>query len=237
MATSKKARTRPARPAALVHAQHREPPVKLTTKEHALLDEGLERGRSFARKTEDELASFGAWLLGSVFGGDAREALDDKSKNPVWMALLDRAGGPTLPVTRNVLYMALKIAAYDRRIPAQSWQGLDAARKTLLFPLVDDGRLRSAAKHVSDFNLTQAATKEYVTSLLGEDGKSRQVRLTPSGLVSRVKKLRESLDGAGIARHVAALGHEMEPEDRREVAAEIARLRDVLGRLSKAIRG
>jgi hypothetical protein len=59
----------------------------------------------------------------------------------------------------------------------------------------------------------------------------------PSGLVSRVKKLRESLVGAGIARHVAALGHEMEPEDRREVAAEIARLRDVLDRLSKAIRG
>ncbi|HEX7601874.1 MAG TPA: hypothetical protein VF316_09725 [Polyangiaceae bacterium] len=91
MATSKKARTRPARPTALVHAQHREPPVKLTTKEHALLDEGLERGRSFARKTEDELASFGAWLLGSVFGGDAREALDDKSKNPVWMRSRDVA--------------------------------------------------------------------------------------------------------------------------------------------------
>jgi hypothetical protein len=237
MATSKKARNPPARPSALVHAQHREAPVKLSAEEHALLDEGLARARSFARKTQDELASFGAWLLGSVFGGDAREALDDKSKNPVWMSMLDRAGGPTLPVTRNVLYMALKIAAYDQRIPAQSWQGLDAARKTLLFPLVDDGRIRSAAKHVADFNLTQAATKEYVTSLLGEDGKSRQVRLTPSGLVSRVKKLRESLDGAGVVRRVAALGHGMAPGDRKEVAAEIARLRDILDRLSKAIRG
>lgn len=237
MPTSKRATTRPARPAALVRAQHREPPVKLTTRERALLDEGLERGRSFARRAEDELVSFGAWLMDSVFCGDARDALDDKSKNPVWMALLDRAGGPTLPVTRNLLYTALKLAAYDKRIAAQPWQGLDVARKALLFPLVEDGRIRSAAKHVSDFNLTQAATKQYVTSLLGENGKARRIRLTPSGLVSRVKKLRQSLDGAAIERRVAALRAEMEPRDRQEIAAEIARLRDILDRLSKAILG
>lgn len=236
MAGRRKPTARP-RPTALARAQHDAPPVKLTTKEHALLDECLARGQNFVRKTEAELIEFGAWLLVEVFQGDARAALDDKSENPVWMALLDRAGGPTLAVSRNLLYAALKVAAYDKRIPAQPWQGLDVARKTLLFPLADDHRIRTAAKHVTDFNLTQAATRRYVTALLEEKGEARQIRLTPSGLVSRVRKLRETLDSPAIVRHVSAMSHTMSPADRTEVAEELARLRELLGRLSKAVRG
>ena len=226
-----------ARPTALVRAQHDEPPVKLTTKERALLDECLARGRGFVRKSEAELIEFGAWLLTQVFQGDASAALDDKSTNPIWMALLDRAGGPTLAVSRNVLYAALKVAAYDKRITAQPWQGLDVARKTLLFPLADDHAIQKAAKHVTDFSLTQSATRQYVTALLQDEGRARQIRLTPSGLVSRVKKLRETLDTPAIVRHVSAMSHEMSAKERAEVATELAHLRDVLGRLSKAVRG
>jgi hypothetical protein len=48
-----------------------------------------------------------------------------------------------------MLYVALQLAAYDKRITDQTWRGLDTGRKELLLPLAEDRRLRDAAQHVS----------------------------------------------------------------------------------------
>jgi hypothetical protein len=165
------------RPRAIVLAEHGEAPVKLTSREKALLDEALRRGEDLREQVETTVTSYGRWLLGSIFGGDASAALDDKSSNVVWRELVRRAGGPTLRIGRRMLYVALQLAARDKRIADTTWRGLDAGRKELLLPLGDDGRLREAAQHVAKFNLTQASTRQYVSSLLVSAGRAPALRL------------------------------------------------------------
>ena len=85
--------------------------------------------------------------------------------------------------------------------------------------------------------LTQAKTREYVGSLLAADGAAQQVRITGPLLVRRISALRESLDGAAVLRRVKAMQAELEPAERRNIAGEIDKLRDVLTSIARQIRG
>lgn len=100
----------------MVLAEHCEAPVKLTSDERDLLDEALRRGEDLREEVETSVTTYGRWLLGSVFGGDSSAALDDKSNNAVWRELVRRAGGPTLRIGRRMLYVALQLAARDKRV-------------------------------------------------------------------------------------------------------------------------
>jgi len=201
-----------------------------------VLNEALRRGEDLREEVETAVASYGRWLLEAVFDDDTTAALDGKSKNPVWLELVRRAGGPTLRVSRHLLYVALAIAANDKRITDQPWRGLDGARKELLLPIRTSGGLRDAAQHVAKFNLTQAKTREYVTSVLEGQGEKRQVRLTANGLLARVRKPREALGGAAVLRKVAELGPTLAPADKKHLVEEIERLCIVLGEVSRALR-
>ena len=142
-------------------------------------------------------------MLEAIFASDAAAALDGWSKNRVWTELVRRAGGPTLRLSRHLLYVTLRLAAFDRRITDQSWRNLDVGRKELLLPLGDDARIREAAQHVTSFDLSTIKTRAYVTGLLGKNG--RRVRITGPALAGRVRKLRETLDAAAMVRRVQQL--------------------------------
>ena len=75
-----------------------------------------------------------------------------------------------------------------------------------------------------------------MTATLESQGKSRQVRMTGRGLVSRVKGLRESLGSAAVLRRVGELGRGLDAAERRRALEEIERLKEVLGRVSRALR-
>ena len=226
--------TRTARPAALARAQHDARPAHLTTAERRTLEEALRRGQDMADEVELQVMAFGRWLLEAIFANDAAAALDDKASTPVWLELVRRAGGPSLRVSRHMLYTAVQLAARDRRIGDQAWQNLDAPRKELLLPLKDDRKIREAAQHVSKFNLTQPKTREYVTALLAGAGRARQVRVTAPAIAGRVRALRESLDSAAVLRRVKAL--ELDAAQRAALAGELDRLREVLATLSRVVR-
>jgi hypothetical protein len=197
----------------------------------------LRLGADLADEVEAKVSAFGRWLLEAVFDNDAASALDGKSKNPVWQELVRRAGGPTLRVSKHMLYVALQLAAYDKRITDQTWRGLDTGRKELLLPLAEDRRLREAAQHVSKFNLTQTKTRAYVGELLAQGGDAPKVRLTAPVLMSRLRKLRESLDGAAVMRKVRALHGDLEAPERQALAGEIDKLREVLSAIAREVRG
>jgi hypothetical protein len=129
-----------------------------------LLQEALLEGAKAVEVIEQTVIGYGRWLLLHVFDDDTTAALDDRSENVVWLELLRRAGGPTLKLGEKALYNCLRIAAYDRRITAESFRELDYARKELLLPLREERRLSHAAQHVSALKLSQAATKTYVDS-------------------------------------------------------------------------
>lgn len=228
---------RKSRPSALVRAEHGGEPLALDKSQRTLLEEALRRGEDLREEVEAKVTSYGRWLLSAVFADDIAAALDAKSKNPVWLELVRRAGGPTLRVSRKTLYVAVSVAALDKRITDQSWRGLDGGRKELLLPLGDPKKLREAAKHVSKFNLTQPDTRAYVTELLKGDGKERQVRITAPRLVARVRTLRASLEKGATLKKIAALAGELETQDREKAAAEVDRLRDVLQQISRHLRG
>ena len=202
-----------------------------------MFDDALREGANLADELESRVMAYGRWLLDEVFANDAAAALDDKSKNPVWLELIRRAGGPTLRITKKMLYVAVRLAAYDKRIADQTWRGLDAGRKELLLPLRDDRRLREAAQHVSRFNLTQVMTSAYVDELMAESGEAKPVRLTAPMLVGRMKKIQKALGGAATLRRMRALHGELSHAERVEVASEIDKVREVLSALAREVRG
>jgi hypothetical protein len=243
MATKTPVAPRRPRPVALARAQHGEAPVHLTATESRVFGEALRRGEDLREGVESLVSAYGRWLLEAVFDDDASAALDDKSKNPVWLELVRRAGGPTLGIGKTSLYTALRIAAHDKRISDQAWRRLDSGRKGLLLPLAtedpraSDQRLREAAQHVSKFNLSWTSTTEYVAQVLAEGGgKPRAVRLTVGRLTARMQDFRKTFGSAALLRRVDELRSEAEPADRERAAREIEQLRDVLLKLAKALR-
>lgn len=226
----------PRRSAALARAERGSAPVHLTAAEGRLLDRALSAGQDLRDRVTGAVLEFGRWLLVEVFVGEAKAALDERGRNPVWLELTRRAGGPTFEVSRRVLSVALRVAANDKRITDQAWQRLDLPRKELLLPLREADSLREAAQHVSKWNLTQAKTRIYVTELLAEHGKERQVRLTRRGLVARVQGLRARLDSAAVLAKVVELGARMNDRQRAEVVRELDELRAVLRDLAAAVK-
>ncbi len=229
-------RSRP-RPSALVRAEHGGAPVHLDAGEKKVFSEALRLGADLADEVEGKVSAYGRWLLEAVFGNDAAAALDEKTKNPIWQELVRRAGGPTLRISKTMLYIAVRLAAYDKRITDQTWRGLDAGRKELLLPLREDRRLRDAAQHVTKFNLTHTNTRAYVGELLAESGDAPSVRLTAPLLMGRMKKIRESLGGAAVLKKVRALHRDLDASDRQALAGEIDKVREVLSAIAREVRG
>ncbi len=233
----KRPKKSPSRPSALVRAEHGGAPVHLSADEKKVFGEALRLGADLADEVEAKVSAYGRWLLEAVFGNDAGAALDEKTKNPVWQELVRRAGGPTLRIGRRMLYIAVRLAAYDKRITDQTWRGLDSGRKELLLPLREDRRLRDAAQHVTKFNLTQTKTSAYVSELLTATGEAPNVRLTAPLLMGRMKKIRESLGGAAILRRVRAIQANLDAPERQALAGEIDKVREVLTALAREVRG
>jgi hypothetical protein len=225
------------RSSALARAEHGGAPLALTANEKVLLADAIREGATLADKLQTQVVEYGRWLLAKVFGDDTKAALDRKSKNPVWLELLRRAGGPTLRLNRRLVYVALRMAAWDKRIQDSTFRSLDAPRKELLLPLDDETKLKKAANHVAKLGLTQTDTRQYVTELMAEDGKPRQVRFTGAQLGRKMKLMREDLEGAATLRRVKALRAEMDVKDRDGLVAEMESLRDVVSELVRALKG
>jgi hypothetical protein len=224
------------RPSAIVRAEHGGEAVQLSKDEQHVLQEALRLGEDLSDQMESAVSSYGRWLLENVFNDNVSAALDLSTKNKLWAELVRRAGGPTLHVSRRMLYVALQVAAYDRRIRDQAWRGLDTGRKELLLPLGED-KLREGAQHVSKFDLSQSKTREYVAEMRMQEGRSKQPRVTSASLKGRVKKLRDALGGASVLRKVRSLGGKLDDAERDVIVHEIDSLRSVLEELTKALKG
>jgi hypothetical protein len=155
-------RTKPTAPSEIVRAHTGIVEGRSLSKtEKLLLDEAVALGTRAHKEAETALTDFGRWILLKVFNNDPAAALDDKRENRVWQELVERAGGPSLRLSRKVLYVTLQIVTHDKRISDDAWRILDAGRKEVLLPLREEGRLREAAQHVSAFKLTIPATVQY----------------------------------------------------------------------------
>lgn len=217
-------------------ARSNDAPAHLDAAQRDLVEEAVRLGADLSDELEARVTSYGRWLLESIFDHDTGAALDERSKNPVWLELLRRAGGPTLPLSKRALHVALRLAAYDKRITDQSWRGLDAGRKELLLPLREDQRVRRAAQHVSRFNLTQAKTIAYVGELMAEAGQPKSVRLTAPMIIGRMKRIQKTLGGAATLKRLRTL-HDLAPEERVAVAGEIDKVRELLSAIAREVRG
>ncbi len=210
-----------------------EPSKALVSREASTLDAGqrklvaeaLRRAEETRDVMEDALVSFGRWLLVQVFDDDAAAALNDRRENPVWRELLARAGGPTLRLSERMLYVALHIAARDKRINDEAWRSLEPGRKELLLPLGDEASMRRAAQHVTAMKLTQRATRAYVATLRAEQGDERKVRLSPARLAAQVRGFRERVSDASWQRRALSVASNADPDDRKAVRQELEALR------------
>lgn len=223
-------------PSALDRRDHGGAPIKLTKEEDLLLMEAVRRGESAQRKNQDTMLEYGQWLLDTVFGGDTTAALDPKSKNKVWMELVRKSGGPTLHVSTRFLYVALRIAAYDKRITDESWRLLDAGRKELLLPLVEVPALREAARHVTKFDLTHKMTAAYVTARLAEDGESRQVRWTGSQMTKQLGKLQSMFDERVSVPRLRELRRTLTDEEKQTLVERTRALQATLTNVLRELR-
>lgn len=211
-------------------------PASLSKNEQRLLNEALRRGEETRDAVEDALVSYGRWILVNVFDDDAARVFDDKQSNPVWMEILRRAGGPTLRLSRRLLYVGVYIAAHDKRINDDSWRALDAGRKELLLPLADEGTMRKAARQVLSMKMSQDATRMYVATLRAQQGKAPAVRLTAPRLTKRLRTLRESIGSARARKRLEKLVAEIGDEDRAALRDEVSALKEWLDDFSKTLR-
>ncbi|MFO0631109.1 MAG: hypothetical protein U0325_36535 [Polyangiales bacterium] len=198
--------------------------------------EALRRCEEVRVEMESALVDFGRWALVNLFDDDAAEALSGGRANPVWRALLARAGGPTLRLSARMLSVALHVAAYDKRIQDESWRGLDVGRKEILLPLGDDKMLRAAAKRVSSLKLTQRATRDLVGSMQAEAGRGKVVRLTAPRLSARVRRMREAIAPKPFLRKVETLGRDLDDDAREALVREVNALREAADSLLEALR-
>ncbi len=208
----------------------------LRPQDRKLLAEALRRGEDARDAMEDALVSFGRWMLVNVFLDDAAAALDRRAGNPVWRELLRRAGGPTLRLSRKSLFVALHIAARDKRITDEAWRALEPGRKQLLLPLADEAAMRDAARHVTRMKLTQRDTRAYVASLRAEAGAAPRARVTAPRLAGKLRRLREEVGGAGRRAQVERALREASPDVRKDVRKELEALRDWAAALLRAER-
>ncbi len=206
-------------------------PTTLQPAQRRVLAEALRRAEETRNVMEDALVSYGRWLLVHVFEDDAAAALEGRRDNPLWRELLSRAGGPTLRVSERLLYVALHIAAHDKRITDEAWRNLEPGRKELLLPLGDESAMRKAAQHVTAMKLTQRATRAYVASVLEEQGKGRPVRLTPTRVASQVRSFRERVTKGAWQRRAVAAVKDASEEEQAAVRAELEALRDCVDAL------
>lgn len=191
-----------------------------------LLSEALRRGAEAADTAEDAILGFGRWLLVNVFDDDAAAALDARADNPVWRELLRRAGGPTLRMSGRMLYVALHVAARDKRIGDEAWRSLDVGRKELLLPLEDEHAMRKAAQHVTAMKLSVRATRDYVAALRAEKGAGPRARITSERVVQRVRRFNKLAgDEAATRRSLTAL-QRLDDDARRAAETDLRQLRD-----------
>lgn len=212
--------------AELEKAEKPGPPARLTATERKLVAEALRRAEETRNVMEDSLVGYGRWLLVQVFDDDASAALTGRHDNAVWRDLLARAGGPTLRLSERLLYVALHIAAHDKRINDESWRNLEPGRKELLLPLPSESLMREAAQHVTEMKLTQRATRSYVSALLEREGERRKLRLTPGRINAHVRGFRERVTRADYQRSAVATLKKADAEEVKKVREEVAAVRD-----------
>ena len=229
-------RPRVAASKAMDRAQHHGKPERLSHDADAVLEDVLREATDVAESIEDSLRAFGRYLLAKVFGNDSRAALDNRADNPVWNDLLRRAGGPSLRLSRKTLEVAMRMAAYDRRINDEVFRGLDIGRKERLLPLGDEKLMREAAQHVTKFHLTHAATEEYVTAVMLEHGRRKQVRFSVPSLVAKATRLRTSLASDATLHRIQELRARMKPAERQAMAAEMDELATAVKRVAGLLR-
>ena len=211
--------------------------VTLTAPEKKLLAEALRRADETRNVMEDALVGFGRWVLVTVFDDDASAALDERADNPVWRALLARAGGPTLRLNRRLLYVSVQIAARDKRITDEAWRGLEPGRKELLLPLDDEKLMRKAAQHVTAMKLTQRDTRAYVGALREEQGHAPKVRLTAPRLIGQVKRFRGAVATAAAQRRAAAVARKMDDAQKEALNAELDAIAAWVTELRRSVQG
>jgi hypothetical protein len=222
MKAPKPPRTPAAKPSRELAVAH---PAPLDAPQRRLLAEALRRAEETRDVIEDALVSFGRWALVNVFDDDAAAALSGRHDNPVWRDLLARAGGPTLRLSERMLYVALHIAAHDKRITDEAWRNLEPGRKELLLPLGDESTMRQAAQHVTAMKLTQRATRAYVASLRAEQGAAHKARLTPARLTAQGRGFRERVANTAWQRRALAVAAKAHADERDAVRQELEALR------------
>lgn len=195
--------------------------VPLTKAQAPLLAEALRRGEATRNTMEDAPVEYGRWILVNIFDDDASAALDAKSENVLWRALLARAGGPTLRMSRKVLYVAVEIAARDKRINDDIWRGLEPGRKEMLLPLADESRMRKAAKHVVEMKLSQDKTREYVAALRAEESEGPKPRITVRSMTNRVRAFHTAVGAAPALRALKKASQRATDEERAALRAEV----------------
>jgi hypothetical protein len=135
-----------------------------------------------------------------------------------------------------LLYVALHIAARDRRITDEAWRNLEPGRKAILLPLPDDDALREAAQYVSAMKLTQRATRRYVTSLLAAREVSPRRRVTAPRVTAELRRFRDRVTGKAVERRMLTALRDADEAQGAAARKELEAVRAWADRLLRQLR-
>ncbi len=158
----------------------------------ASLGEAIRRGRAVVDAAESAVASYGQWLFATLFASDTKSVLDRAIEQPTFDALLEAAESPTLPLGRGVIRVALRVAAFDKRLADEPWSRLHYSHKVELLPLGEPKLMRAAARHVLAASLHTPQVRLYVQRLLKPDGVPP--KLSPTTAVASIERFAGRFD-------------------------------------------
>lgn len=129
------------------------------------------------------ITNVGQLVLDACFDGDAHALLESGAqRNAVYSELARRVDTLGVGLSKHMLSVATRIAAYDQLVRGNHWKLLDVGRKEDLLPLREPNRLADGARFAIEMGSTRNNLQRWVEVQQVQQGRARKKRgLTMSG--------------------------------------------------------
>jgi hypothetical protein len=215
-------------------------PVSEAKARDARIDRAVEAIKQEWAQATRAINNVGRVVLDTCFGGDAHALLEaGANRNPVFVELARRVDTLGVGLSRYMLSVATRIAAYDQLVRGNHWKLLDVGRKEDLLPLREPGVLAEGARFAIEMGATRENLQRWVTVKQAEQGRPRTRRgVTLQGTRGAMERLASVSHEKSLLRVEGQFARAGKQEQRR-VVDQVRATREALAvlerRLTKAM--
>lgn len=175
------------------------------------------------------ITSIGQVVLDTCFDGDAHRVLDGTvPAGPSFAELARRVDTLGIGLSRRMLSVSVRIAAYDHVVRGNHWKVLDVGRKEDLLPLREPTDIAAGARFAVEMGATRENLQQWVAARQEATGKPRKARgITLAGARRAWSRLGRLADETSVERVGRGFQAATRPQQRK-VVDEVRTAREAL---------